>query len=63
MKFQPQSWLQANSVDIIVFPEYGLTGFVKDPAEYAIEIPIINNGSVFQNYVSELYVYSKHITN
>ncbi|XP_018579998.1 vanin-like protein 1 [Anoplophora glabripennis] len=41
---------KANAVQIIVFPEYGLTGLIEDPTEYAIEIPSINNGTVFQNY-------------
>lgn len=41
---------KANSVQIIVFPEYGLTGLVENPTDYAIEIPVINNGTIFQNY-------------
>lgn len=48
-------------MDIIVFPEYGLTGLVEDPAEYAIEIPPINNGSGFQNFVSTLCNNAKNI--
>ncbi|KAJ8969349.1 hypothetical protein NQ314_001802, partial [Rhamnusium bicolor] len=39
-----------SNVQIIVFPEYGLTGLVVDPTEFAIEIPAINNGSEFRNY-------------
>ncbi|KAJ8944936.1 hypothetical protein NQ318_013084 [Aromia moschata] len=41
---------QNNGVQIIVFPEYGLTGMVEDPTEYAIEIPEVNSGNRFDNY-------------
>ncbi|XP_057657185.1 vanin-like protein 1 [Diorhabda carinulata] len=37
-------------VQIIVFPEYGLTGIVNDTTGYAIQIPNVGNDTDFENY-------------
>ncbi|KAG5873699.1 hypothetical protein JTB14_000874 [Gonioctena quinquepunctata] len=39
--------------EIIVFPEYGLTGMVEDPKEYSIEVPETGSGPNFTNYYLE----------
>ncbi|XP_074037432.1 vanin-like protein 1 [Leptinotarsa decemlineata] len=39
-----------HSAQIIVFPEYGLTGFVDDPTDYAIEIPPTASGPSFKDH-------------
>ncbi|CAG9854265.1 unnamed protein product [Phyllotreta striolata] len=37
-------------VQIIVFPEYGLTGKVESPSQYAIEIPYPGSATNFSNF-------------
>ncbi|KAJ8925418.1 hypothetical protein NQ315_009250 [Exocentrus adspersus] len=39
-----------NGVQIIVFPEYGLTGIVTEPADYAIDVPNVKSGTTFTDY-------------
>lgn len=48
-------FFQTQSVDIAVFPEYGLTGRVEDPTNYAISVP--NAGELLPNNVSILFTY------
>lgn len=39
-----------SNAQIIVFPEYGLTGIVKNTSEYAIQIPSVGTETVFEHY-------------
>jgi pantetheine hydrolase len=43
---------RTQAVDILVFPEYGLTTLVENPAEYAVEITDDNNNQIITELVA-----------